>query len=347
MIFLGITKSIAVILASLALTTHATDLKWEKLPPLPDALGFAGPFAGVSHNVLIVAGGANFPEKMPWEGGKKIWHDSLFVLEKPDGQWRTAGKLPRPLGYGVTINHGQEIICIGGSDATRHYDAVFSLSWRNGQIETKTYPSLPEPRANMCGALIGKTIYIVGGTERPDATNAANSFFALDLSQPQKGWRTLPPLPGPGRIFAVANAHHNAFYLFSGAALKPGPDGKPTREWLRDAYCYTPRDGWKRIADLPRVAVAAPSPALVVNDQLLILGGDDGSQVDTAPTKHKGFSRDVLAYGPKKDQWEQLATAPFALVTTTTVAWKNRIIIPGGEIRPGIRSTEVWSLKTK
>src|ERR1043166_8747887 len=34
-------------------------LQWQKLPPIPDAEGFAGAFAGVSGGALIVAGGAN------------------------------------------------------------------------------------------------------------------------------------------------------------------------------------------------------------------------------------------------------------------------------------------------
>jgi solute:Na+ symporter, SSS family len=46
--------------------------KWERLPSLPDKEGFAGPFAGTSRGVLLVAGGANFPEKKPREGGKKV-----------------------------------------------------------------------------------------------------------------------------------------------------------------------------------------------------------------------------------------------------------------------------------
>ena len=68
--------------------------KWAKLPAIPDKEGFAGAFAGVSHGSLIVAGGANFPDKKPWDGGKKIWYDTVFVLERPDGEWKVAGKLP-------------------------------------------------------------------------------------------------------------------------------------------------------------------------------------------------------------------------------------------------------------
>ena len=338
------TRMLVLVLASLALASlNASELRWEKLSPLPNALGVAGAFAGVSGDALLVAGGANFPDKKPWEGGSKVWHDEVFMLEKPDGTWRSAGRLPVPLGYGVTVSHKRGLICFGGSSPTRHHGSAIVLRWSKGRLETELLLGMPEPRANLCGALVGNTAYLCGGTATPDATNAVNTLFAINLSFKRPGWRRLEPLPGAGRILATAGAHEGSLYVFGGAALHPGPDGKPVREWLRDAWRYTPGKGWKRLADLPRVAVAAPSPAPVVNGRLLILGGDDGSQVNAQPTEHKGFRHDVLAYDPKMDRWESMSDAPFAHVTTTAVMWKQRVVIPSGEVKPGIRSPEVWS----
>src|SRR6188474_1845861 len=90
-----------VILAWTACTHMAcaasSSITWRQITPLPDPRGYAGMFAGVAGGKLIVAGGANFPDTMPWEGGKKVWYDTVFVLDRSDGQWRIAGKLPRPL----------------------------------------------------------------------------------------------------------------------------------------------------------------------------------------------------------------------------------------------------------
>ena len=80
---------------------------------------------------------------------------------------------------------------------------------------------------------------------------------------------------------------------------------------------------------------------------MLVIGGDDGSQVNAPPEQHRGFRHDVLAYESKSDRWENLDDAPFALVTTTTEMWKNRIVIPSGEVKPGVRSPEVWSAITR
>src|SRR5665213_2929555 len=75
------------------------NLKWEMLSPLPNVRGVATPFAGVHGSVVIAAGGANFPDKLPWEGGKKVWYDAVWILDPLAGSWRQVGTLPRPLAY--------------------------------------------------------------------------------------------------------------------------------------------------------------------------------------------------------------------------------------------------------
>jgi len=318
-------------------------LSWTELPSLPDVEGFAGSYAGVSGDALIVAGGANFPDKRPWEGGTKIWYDRVFVLEARVNAWHEAGRLPRAAGYGVSVNTPDGFVLIGGGDASRNFDEVW-LARREGKNVTLTaWPRLPRPLAMAAGALVDRTLYIAGGLDRPEATTAQNAFFALDLNQLSSGWRTLPSWPGRERILATAGVHDGAFFLFSGARLITDGNGKPAREWLPDAYRYTPAAGWKRIADLPRVAVAAPSPAPAVNGRLLVFGGDDGSQVTLAPTAHQGFPRGTLAYRPSDDTWSNAGDVPFSLVTTTLTMWRGQVVVPGGEARPGVRSPRVWS----
>jgi N-acetylneuraminic acid mutarotase len=103
------------------LVASMTDGSWRELPSIPDKEGFAGAFTGISGGALIVAGGANFPDKKPQEGGSKVWHDRVWVLETSDGPWRTVQPLSRPLGYGVSVTHGGGVVCVGGSDEQRHY----------------------------------------------------------------------------------------------------------------------------------------------------------------------------------------------------------------------------------
>src|SRR5690606_38312078 len=66
---------------------------WKKAGKLPDISpeqenpGYAGPVTGVFNNLLLVAGGANFPEAMPWMGGRKRHYDDVYLFEEnPDGR---------------------------------------------------------------------------------------------------------------------------------------------------------------------------------------------------------------------------------------------------------------------
>jgi len=321
--------------------------RWEKLPALPDREGFAGSFAGESGGVLIVAGGANFPDKRPWQGGAKRWYDSAFALEGPDARWRSGFRLPRPIAYGVSVTTPRGVLCIGGGDARQHYRDVFLLRWTGATITTTAMPPLPGPCAFMCGAAVGDVVYVVGGIETPDATACLNTLRTIDPSQAQPRWRELEPLPGPARILAVAGAARGGLFIFSGAALSAGADGKPVREYLRDAWRYAPDRGWKRLAEMPRPAVAAPSPApLLAGDRLLVVSGDDGARLGFKPeTQHPGFPRDVLAYDVAADAWSRAGEAPFSLATAPIAPWRDRVVIAGGEERPGYRSPGVWAFQ--
>jgi N-acetylneuraminic acid mutarotase len=333
------------ILGLTASTVFAESFTWQKLAPLPDPLGVAAPFAGVSGGALLVAGGANFPDKLPWEGGKKVWHDRVWVLEKPNGAWREAGKLPRPLAYGVSITQDDSVICAGGSDADKHYAETLRLVWRNEKLTVESFPELPIPLAAAGGALVNETLIIAGGAERPGEQAATNRAFALQLGVKKLAWRELPPLPGPPRIFSVAAAHAGTFYLFGGAALAPNTEGKIVRVYLREAWSYRAEGGWKRLADLPKPSVAAPSPAPFVQGRILVLGGDDGSRIGfEPPEKHPGFPGTILAYDPELDRWSEIGQAPAPRATLPCVEWPRRFVLPSGEARPGVRSPEVWSL---
>lgn len=323
---------------------HAADLEWKRLPPIPDERGFAGSFAGVSGGALIVAGGTHFIDKMPWEGGTKVWYDTVYSLAKPDGQWRVLGKLPKPNGYGVSITTPEGFVVVGGGNAAEHFRDVF---WIDNKV---ALAPLPKPCAFMSGCVLDEVIYIAGGIETPTATGAMNTFWSLHLKKLGAQWQELPPCPGKPRILSCMAAADGAVHLFSGAALSAGPDGKPVREWLNDAWRYTEAKGWEKLPDMPRVAVAAPNPAPVVDGKTLIIGGDDGANVNFEPkSQHPGFPRDVLVFDLKSQSWSKSGEVPFSLVTTNAVLWNSQLVIPGGEARPGVRSPQVWgaSLRLK
>ncbi len=319
---------------------------WKRLPPLPDPCGVAAPFAGVCGGALLVAGGANFTDRMPWEGGRKAWHDRVWLLETPDGAWRELGKLPRPLGYGISVTWRDRVVCVGGSDAKRHHADAFLLSLEGGAITNTPLPALPIALSGASGALAGDVLYVACGAEEPGEQRATNRAFALHLAAPDPAWRELPPLPGRPRMLAAGAATDGAFYVLGGAALAADAERETKRVHLHDAYRYRPGHGWQRLADLPNPSVAAPSPAPVVDGRILLIAGDDGSLVGFQPiAEHPGFPAAMLAYDPEIDRWSAAGETPAPRVTVPTVEWRGLWVIPSGEVRPGVRSPEVWALQ--
>ena len=124
-------------------------LDWRRLSSLPDPVGFAGSFAGVSNGAVVAAGGANFPDRLPWEGGRKVWHDRIWMLTDTAAEWRPIGRLPRPLAYGVSATDRHGVICVGGSDERQHHAGVIRIRLVGEEAEVDELPSLPEPLAKI------------------------------------------------------------------------------------------------------------------------------------------------------------------------------------------------------
>jgi SSS family transporter len=344
-------------------------LQWDEAPPLPDAHGLAGPFAGVSNDVLLVAGGANFPQGRPWGGHPKAWHDRIFALPEMNGRWvELDTTLPHPVAYGLSVAWDDAVICIGGADAATCSRECFALRWTGGDVSLEMLPPLPEPLAFSAGALLGEVVYVVGGLNAPDATTCSARFLALDLARPanERRWQTLDPWPGPERCLAVAGVQAGSLYVFGGLQLMADADGQPmrVRPFLADAYRFTPRRGsvdgqWSRLAGMPHPRAAAPSPAVTLGPaHLLVLGGDDGTIIEPIALRdaHPGFASAILMYHTVTDTWTTSGHLPrdpgpdpagdpdagiWPPVTTVATWWNDRLVVPSGEVRPGVRTRRV------
>lgn len=319
-------------------------LSWKQLPDIPDPKGLAGCIAGVSHGTLLVAGGSNFPVKPPWEGGAKKWYRRIYKLQSMSGQWEVAGNLPHNVAYGVSVSWKNKFIWAGGSDENQHYRDCYSVELIKGRMALKNLPLLPVPVANGCGAVVGHTLYVVGGQQSPTSL-ALNTIFSLNLYHPERGWQTIRDFPGEGRILATAADFDGKLWVVGGAGLYKDMAGNLQRTYLRDGYSYDPHEGWKRIADLPYTEVAAPSPAPTDLTGFLVLGGDDGTGVGTPMEKRHGFLTEILRFDAPTNRWVKAGQVPAGRVTAPTALWRNHWVIINGEMRPGVRSPEVWAAR--
>ncbi len=294
------------------LAAEESKLTWKALPDLPGKLGVAGPFAGVHNGALIVAGGANFPEGVPWrstaEGynSPKVYHDTIDVIT-PDGDGykvvTSETKLPQVIGYGVSIPTKDGVICIGGEwkknvrdEATKKYDStmhlsakVFMLSHDNDVISVDSdFPDLPKGTTAASGALVGGKIYIAGGDSGDGATK---NFWVLDLAKrgsDEFKWEAKTPWDGPARTHLIAVSQSDGaadcLYTFSGRMK----DESGQWHMLADAHKFNPKtDEWTKLPDIqpkgdtqPRCVMAGTAAAVGANS-LLIFGGANGQRFIT------------------------------------------------------------------
>ncbi|WP_390630678.1 sodium:solute symporter family transporter [Roseiconus lacunae] len=334
----------------------ASMYQWTELPALPEELGVAGPFAGVHRDALIVAGGANFPKPV-WDNDK-VWHDKIYVLRRSDDgyAWNEAGTLPRRIAYGAAVSTADGVLCLGGNDSVDTFASTFLLRWdpSTERIETIDYPPLPQPCVYASAALIGDTVYLVGGQNDASLSSAGDQLFALDLSlkdQPERfRWQTLPPCPGPTRAFNLTVAQHNGFQdcLYVIGGRRQSTSDESSIEFLSDVWEYDPASAtWRARSDAPRPIMAGVGID-VGQSHIAVLGGADGSlffKADELKDDHPGFPKTALAYHTITDTWTEAGSIPANHVTTIAVDWNDRIIIPSGEVRPRVRSAKIWALE--
>jgi cyclically-permuted mutarotase family protein len=329
--------------------------------------GVAGAFAGVSNDVLLIAGGSNFPDKKPWQGGHKAYLADIYILQKKSDHtfsWYTSTPfhLPEKLAYGSSVTTANGVVCIGGETETGYSNKVFLMQWDHAQqkLMIKDLPSLPVALANACAALIGTTIYVAGGE---NAQHALKSCFSMDLTQPA-GWNSLPDLP-VAMSHSVAVAQSGCLYVIGGRSK--------TASGISDlhgtVYCYEPdKKKWQQLNPIPDGHLAAANAVPWRKRFILVIAGDNGRlfhRLETFNAKiaaeksdsarkllesgklnlidhHPGFCRDVLQYDTKNDRWTRIGKLPgFGPVTTRAVLWDGDIFIPGGEIKPGTRTRDI------
>jgi SSS family transporter len=213
---------------------------------------------------------------------------------------------------------------------------------------------------------VGDTVYVAGGTTGSGLKTATSLFWSLDISQidtSAPAWQVLPPWPGPPRALPLLAAQHNGeydcLYVMSGRM----EDEHEEVVFLKDVYEFSPTryrsdaglsTAWRRRADAPRCIMGGAGIALG-QSHIVVLGGDDGAlfhEADALKNAHPGFPKEALAYHTITGTWTSAGTMPASQVTTIAVRWgndpvKDPIIVASGEIRPRVRSPQVWQVWPK
>ncbi len=330
--------------------------------------GVAGAFIGTLAPRVVVAGGSNFSEGFPWEGGKKQYTDAIYLVSQNDGGYSvelSEVKLPRDIAHGVSAVVDGVLYCFGGENANEKFTDYFTLTLSGGKPQVALGDKMPEGFAPVAASTQGKMIYIHG------VKTEGNALYGFDTQS--KLWSELAPLPeGRRNQGAVFVAQHNgqsmAHYLIGGRDVQGADIDLPTTLWQ-----YTAHDNqWTSKGDIEvdgaKKVLAYPSAVAYGSGHIVVIGGDNcdmftrlyGLAVDIAEcedvhkkdslqalqkqlqTTHAGFSREILSYHTITGQWVGEIQSPEPLpVVTTAVVLGGDIIIPSGEVSPGVRTADI------
>ncbi|HET8735054.1 MAG TPA: sodium/solute symporter, partial [Pricia sp.] len=199
-------------------------------------------------------------------------------------------------------------------------------------------------------------------------------------------WKKLPSWEGKPRAFAVgvaqSNGLDNCFYLFSGRTI----DSKGKWDILQDAHVYNPQTKkWSLVSDgkenkfnvmagtafpvgASTIIFTSGSDGVLAKEEMAIKkrigkleeertkGNEVGPALESAKlelfdhlNQHPGFGNRILGFNTiTKETYDVPAKLPnTGQVTTTAIQWGEDIVIPSGEIRPGVRTPEILKVKIK
>ncbi len=146
--------------------------------------------------------------------------------------WETVATGPALQGLAM-VAHGGKLYRIGGFTALNNEDEENNLQSQAsvGCFDPATgawtdMPALPEARSSHDAAVLGDTLYVIGGWklggEGDEKRGWHQTAWSLDLAAPKPEWKPLPKPPFERRALAVA-AYDNKLYVIGGMEKAGSP----------------------------------------------------------------------------------------------------------------------------
>lgn len=252
--------------------THATFTKTEKLPALPVAASSLGAVA--SDGYVYVYGGHIAPVhtysteavsgrffRRPLSGG---------------GDWEELAGGPALQGMNLAT-HGGKIYRVGGmdprnkpGDPAENFSVASAACYDPAASTWTDLPPIPAPRSSHDVAVVGDTLYVVGGWNMlgHDGEDWCDTMLALDLTNPAAGWKTLPQ-PFSRRAL-IAAVDEGKLYVIGGFTEE--------EEASRRVDIFDPATGtWAQGPDLPGESLNGFAPAACTVGGVVHVSVADGS----------------------------------------------------------------------
>ena len=338
-------------------------------------LGMAGPITAILDDKLIIIGGSNFPDNYPWNNGKKKFLDEVHigVLTKANKlDWIDQNKYTFPIAFcnGLSTTVNSTIFVFGGKTNNGINNIVYRIRFDDkNRLKFDSISTLPTNFTPTACGLIDNTILIHG------YNIVENIMYRFDVNT--YSWTLAKGLTGEVRTESIVSAivgtrGNEKFYLFGGRHING-----TKLSIFNDCWSYSPgQNEWQYVGEMKmtnkKMTLMAAPVTLLDDTKLVFFGGDDGvsfkkrfeleQQIKNASgdqkthletllreefISHKGFSKNIRVFDTQKKTWynEGSISNQQLPVCTSALRWGDKIVIPSGEIKPGIRSAKVLEIK--
>ena len=307
------------------------DIKWRQGAELP--LGRGSYASGIVEGRLILAGGTY------WRQDRKQWLDETVAYEIGRDRWTQIARLPKPLAYGAGVVWRDEFYYLGGGGPEEAERYGYRLRNKAGNYAWEGFTELPRGFAVGAAQILDNRLYLIGGAGAKLET-ASPAVFSLNLSDSSSVWRSLEPIPGPGRALMASAVCASHIFIFGGMAFDT--DGQ--RVNLRSAWRYSPGlNEWRRLRDVP-IATRAWSASAGKHGYIYLLGGYSDSSYESSGNESPGgrpegqFVNRVWRYDTQKDEYLELNPLPHALCDVSFHPYRQALYGAGGEPGPKMRA---------
>ncbi len=343
--------------------------------------GVSASYAALVNGKLIVAGGANFPDKLGFEGGVKAYYDEILMYNEEQNRWNVIGKLPEPAAYGVSVSLSDGALWIGGNTATKSLSTCSKVTY-DDVFECTPFPSLPVTLDNFAGCSIDDKVFVGGGNANG---KPSNKIFYLNAKN-DTTWAALPDFPGIPRVqpvMAALQTNGKEFVYLMGGFF--GGDISHAPQMANDVLRYDiSEQKWEKVGilRLPNettfFSLTGATVMPIDNRFILCAGGvnytiflDAISQLytianDTAlsdaekktrnfefsknymtqPISYYRFNQECLLFDCETNEWKVLDMSSHTARAGASLVYDKHIFYNvQGEVKPGVRSNETWKGK--
>ena len=359
-------------------------IKWNKLSTTglqgDLAKGVSAAYAALINDKLIVAGGANCPGKQGFEGGSKAFYSEIMLYDETKSEWTEIGQLPDEAAYGASVQTAEGTLWIGGNNASRSLNKVYSVSLpESGGVSLTSFPALPASMDNFAGCASGDLVFVGGGNVNGVPSNA---FFCINIKT-DTVWTELPSFPGvprvqPVMVSVLKEGKHSVYLLggfFGGDATTEPAMATTILQYDVAAKIWT-EAGDQTDPETGKPFSLGGATAMPIDDRyILCLGGvnhdvfldaittqyhighnpvftpeekqkqnlEFSKKYMTQPVEYYRFNRECRVFDTKTGAWSTIdSSSDFARAGATLVGKSDHFYAIQGELKPGVRSPETF-----